>query len=433
MKRKLAACFALVLALGVASCSWLGWGKAAVSGQAPVSVQHGQRTLRAFQRRIAHARADLPNVILAAQAVADRMIEQPDTLIDVPYGPQETFAEELLNRSGGLAVALPSVERRKEITDHDVLLFSVRSWEKNGEQAGKILAEAREKGALIVMFASKAGAPGDLDVDFLIDNGASGGGEDEAAVNALGNDLNSWLWCCEYASALTRRGRSPGILMSALRPGADEHNKKLQSRQGRHWMGECETPVEVGALAGIYLARAEELVQSLAGKRTQTQLGCAANTISRRIAAGGKVMAANCTHFLLFDIELNHRTPWRPFYVVWRAKTAFPANLHEGDLLLWFSFKGLSTPYEDYGKYIRESAADVITCYKQDEDASNNLADPLCHIDQTWGPKDAEVPVPFPPGDMAPISGINQGLLYRMLDEATVSLLAAEFARLATE
>jgi hypothetical protein len=81
-------------------------------------------TLAAFRKRVAHARENLPRIIKAAEAAAERIAAHLKALIDVPYGIQPSFAEEMLNRAGGLAQALPSVERRAQITPDDVTLLS---------------------------------------------------------------------------------------------------------------------------------------------------------------------------------------------------------------------------------------------------------------------------------------------------------------------
>ncbi len=407
-----------VLLLALASCQcWRGREAPAQ----PAREEAALSVLQAFRARVAASRAQMPDIVKAAEVAGERLMARPNALINVPYASQTTFAEDILNRSGGLANALPPLERPQETTPQDVLLMSARSWEKNAAEARKEIAEAHENGWLIVLFASRAGMPQDVRADYLIDNGAATGNDEEGPLNALANCVNGWLWCCEYVGALTRRGQCPGILMSALVEGADQHNQQLQTPKGRHWLGECQIPVEPGYLAGAYLRRVDEMLEALAGKRIQGQIGKAADIIAERIAAGRPVLVSSCTHVLLFEIFLNNRCPWKPFYVVWRAQTAIPQNVKQGDLLVWFGFRGLSTPYEDYGKYIRESGADLITCYMPD----SNAASPLVHIDQYRSPWDAEVNVPCPPGQMAPISGINQGLLYRMLDAAVVDKLKA--------
>jgi len=404
----------LVLVLALASC-------ATSVPEAPARSE-ALAVLDAFAQRVEVARAHSPQIIKAAEATAERMVDKPDTLLNVPYSTQPAFAEEILNRSGGLANTLPSLDRRREITDHDVLLYSVRSWEKDVAKTVKVLTDARAKGWLIVLFASRAGMPKGIEVDYLMDNGARGGGAGEAPVNVIANSLNAWLWHCEYVAALTRRGKCPGILKCGALPGAEAHNNPLQKRAGRHWLGECGEAIPPGKLSGLYLVRVEKLVRTLSGERAQGQINKAAAIVAARMKKG-KVPIATATHILMSEILLDTRGAWRPFNVVWHARTALPENVKRGDLLVWFSFVGLSSPYEDYGKYIRQSGADLVTCFKKDTNLSNNAPEALAHIDQSWGPDDAEVPVPFPPGHMAPVSGLEQALIFRMLDAAAAQRL----------
>jgi hypothetical protein len=56
----------------------------------------------------------------------------------------------------------------------------------------------------------------------------------------------------------------------------------------------------------------------------------------------------------------------------------------------------------------------------------NNGHGALAHIEQNWEYGDAVVPVPFPPGRIGPVSGLYQGLIYRILDEVTSALLKSE-------
>ena len=380
-------------------------------------------TLAAFDARVAVARRNVPRIVRAAEAAADRIVAHPEALINVPYAPQVSFAEEIVNRSGGLSNALPPADRSRQLTPHDVLLLSVRSWETDGSAALPVLQKARKQGWLIVLFASKAGMPVDLKADHLIDNGAASGGAAEATVNAMANVLNAWLWNCEYVAALTRRGKRPGILESGLLPDGAKHNAQLKTREGRRRLDECKAAVGAGDLARAYLKRVEALSATLAGDPVQGQIDKAARAISKHIKGGGKALFATATHFLMRECFVDTRTPWKPFNVVWRAEVAFPANVHKNDLLVWFSFRGLSSPYEDYGKCIRETGAALVTCYVPDGNAANNAQGALAHIDQSWEAGDAAVPIPFPPGRMAPISGIEQGLLYRMLDAATAERL----------
>jgi len=413
-----------------ANDEWFGWLPCAIVLAAAASVcvrdvgaASGKRpaVLRAFEARLPAIWRQVPLVTKAAAAAADRLIAHPRALLNVPYAEQPTFAEEILNRAGGLALPLPPCERPREVTEHDILLFSVRSWERDGARAGALLSESRNKGWLSVLFASKAGMPKEIEVDFVIDNGASSGAAAEAPLNSIVNILNAWLWQCEYVAALSRRGKCPGVLMSVLLPEAQRHNSALQTREGRHWMSDCATSIEPGKLARLYLQRVDRLRSDLGGDPIQAQVKQAARVIRRRLAAGGKVCVASCSHFLMGEVFLDNKSAWQPLHVVWSAKTAFATNLEKGDLLVWFGYVGMSTPFEDYGGAIRRTGAEFVTSFVPDPNPANNAPDALCHIAQSWEIGDAEVPIPFPPGRMAPVSGVNQGLLYRILDEEVAS------------
>lgn len=378
--------------------------------------------LRAFgEERLPVIKKQLPLIIKAAEAGRERMAKNPKALINVPYGEQQGFAEELVNRSGGLANALPAADRPAEVTGDDILLFSLRSWEKDWPKYKALVTSARQSGKLTILFASQAGAPADLAVDFLVDNGAATGSEREAGLNAIANIMNGWLWCCEYAAALSRTGKYPAILMSAFLPGSDAYNRPLQTRAGRHQLGDWDPKqgLPAGQLAEHYIQTVERMLVVLGGERTRTQIEQAAELIAQRLAAGKKVAATACSHFLMGELFQSAQTPWKPFNVVYRAPTAFTNNLQSGDLLLFFGYIGLSSRYEDYARFIRAAKFDFVASYLEDKtNPANNAADALSVIEQNWEFGDAALAIPFPPGHMAPVSGVNQGLLYRMLDDA---------------
>jgi uncharacterized phosphosugar-binding protein len=380
-------------------------------------------SLDAFAARVELTKKSLPAITRVATAAATQILQHPGALIDVPYFEQQTFAEEILNRAGGLAQALPTVERPQMATPHDIILLSVRSWEQDGEKIGKLMREAHEKGWTIFLFASRAGMPPQLKADYLIDNGAAGGGQTEAPTNALTNVLNGWVWTCEYTAALTRGGRYPGILASILSPGSEEHNKKLQTPAGRPFLGVAPTKIAAGELGSIYLRRVDALLSSLGGAWTQEQINRAAGLIAEQLNAGKTVGIATCTHFLLQEIFENRRTPMKPFNVVWHSKTAFKENLKPGDMVVWFGYVGVSTPYEDYEGAMRDAGLKLIGSFVPDADPANNAPGALSFITQHWTPPDAEVPLPFPPGHMAPVSGLDEGLLYRLLEDAVLARL----------
>lgn len=393
-------------------------------------------TLDRFADRVAVARQGLPHVIEATEAAAARKLQQPDTLINVPYGRQPSFAEEVLNRSGGLAGALPSIERRHLLTDHDIVLFSIRSWEKDGEDGAEFLKQCREKGWFTILFASAAGKPEDLEVDYLIDNGAPDGGEDEATVNVAANALNGWLWVCEYTSAMSRSGKRPGFLQSITTPGSSAHNAIYQDRATRHHIYDCETAIPPGDLARIYLGRVDRLLRDLHSRKTQKQLDRAADLIAERLRSEKEVFVSTNTHLMLSEIYRDNRSPWKPIRTLRRMSAALEKHVEPEDLFFWLGFNGVSiwwyppgktesALFIDYDTPLRESGVDLITCFATDPlHSRNNGRGSLAHVEQDWSYGDAEVPVPFPPGRIAPISGLYQCLLYRMLDGRVAAKLA---------
>ena len=379
------------------------------------------RSLETFQQRRTETGRNLPAIIRAAEAAAARVAANPQALINVPYDGQEGFAEEHINRAGGLANALPPDRRGDELTTSDVALLSVRSWQADAAQTRANIERLRGTGSLIVLFASRAGMPSGLAVDHLIDNHAPSGLDEHAADNVIANALNSWLWVCEYSSALTRRGKHPGILLSILLPAADVFDSQLQrSSQGRTFLGDCSTAIEPGVLSRQFLRRVDELIRSLKSRRTQGQLAHAADLIHRRLASGHTVAVTTCTHILMSEIFENPRTAMKPFRCVGDTRRAFAANAGAGDVIVWIAYMGMNTPYDDYAGAMRRTGADLITCFVPDRDPSNNAPDAIAQIDQAWMSPDAAIAVPFPPGRIAPISGLDEVLLYRMLEDAVV-------------
>lgn len=376
------------------------------------------RMLQAFKARLPLTEQQMPLFFKSTEAAALRFAQYPDALFTVPYADQSSFAEEILNRSGGLSVALPLEDRPRHNrpTPHDIFLFSVRSWEKDAARARRQLTQAASNGWLTVLFASAAGRPADIPADVLIDNGASGPGEAEAALNSIVNVLNVWVWQCEFVAACSRQGKVPGILKSIYLPDGQTHNGPIQ--KDRLLRLPCSNAVPQGVLAKIYLERVNRLIEDLNRDPVRSQIEKSAALLRARLASGKTPAISSCTHFCMNEMTLDTQASWKPFHSVWHASTAFTNTVHPGDLLVWLAYIGISTPNEDYGRYIRQSGADFITCFVPDPDPAKNAPDALAHINQSWEFGDAEVPIPFPPGRMAPVSGLNVGLIFRLLDEA---------------
>ncbi len=383
-----------------------------------VSNRFSDPVLNAFYDRLALTRkSNLPVILASTQAAATRVLDHPNACLNVPYGLQSTFAEEILNRAGGLANALPPEERPKLTTPNDILLVSVRAWSTDEPNARKMIENGKKQGWLIVLFAPKAGLPKDLTPDYLIDNGGSAASDDQPAINSLANIMNAWIWCAEYASALTRAGKYPGVLYSVAMAGAEEHNKKIQTAEGRFFLGNTRTAIPQGTLATLYLAAVDQLLVKLGNLDTQRQIEAASAVIAKEIKDGHSVIVASCTHFLMAEVFLDLKSPMKPLHVVWRAKKAFADNARPDDVVFWIGYIGMSTKYEKYFDAITSTGAKLVSSYVADSDPANNASNRLAHIEQHWAPPDAELAIPFSPGFMAPISGIDQGLIFRMVDQ----------------
>jgi hypothetical protein len=393
-------------------------------------------SLRDFTARVEAARGQVPQIIAAAEAAAARKVAHPEALLNLTYHLQPSFAEELLNRSGGLAEALPSEERPQRVTEHDFVVFSIRSWQTDGEKGLAYLRDCREKGWMIILFASGAGKPADLEVDWFIDNGAKTGTDADAAVNSAANALNGWLWVCEYTAALTRFGKYPGILQSITTAGSIPFDRPLQDGKVRHLnLFPCAIAVPAGDLSRIYLQRVDRMVEDLSGTTTREQIARAAGIIAGRLREGRKVFVSTNTHIMLGEMDKNVNTPWTPLVTLRNMEEALAKHTQPGDLFFWLAFNGVSiwfypdasAPsklYIDYDTPLRASKVDLITCFSRDPLHPENNGDyALAHIEQNWDFGDSEVPVPFPPGRIAPVSGLYQSLLYRMLDDAASALL----------
>jgi len=382
-----------------------------------------QSSLAEFEARIPKISSQIPQIIKSAEFAAGCVLKKPDTLINVPYNEQKSFSEEMINRAGGLSNIYPSEspDRVRFVTDHDIVLYSVRSWETDAETAIKRLNEYKGKNWKVILIASKKGMPSKLKYDFFIDNGAPSGKAIYGRINILANITIGWMWCCEYVSAMTRKGKIPGILISISLEESTEHNKKIQTPEGRLWIGDCPEKIPAGKLANIYLERVKKLVFDLKSEKIQKQIDYASDIIASRMAEGKKVGISGVGHVIIDEVKRDLKAPWIGFQAVGqvgRRRNAFSKYLQPGDLLVWIAYIGLNSKYVDFGRYIKEANLELITCFAPDLDDPSVNETGIAHIDQCWAKGDAEVPLPCHPWKMAPVSGINSGLILRMLDDS---------------
>lgn len=388
----------------------------------------GQPALTAYQARLAVLRAQVPAVTASAQGAAELVLAQRDTRLSFPYWEQMSFAEEMCNRAGGLALSQTLDDDESDATR--IVILSVRSWAQQADRIRERVRFYTAKGWTVTVIGSAAGRPKNLGAAFFIDNGAPSGAATLGRINVLANVTLGWMWCCEYAAALSRHGKFPPILQSVHVPGAMEFDARIQSRPGRVSLLDCPTAIPAGQLAGVYLDRLDKLVGDLNSPVIQGQLGTAAGLIADRLAAGGRVGIAGMGHIIIEEVMVDHATPWVGIRGVGNPDLVMPAHLRPGDLLIWMSYCGMNSPYDDYAKYIKQAKVDLVTCFAPDPEWSKDRpAETKAHIDQSWTLPDAEVPIPLFPNYMAPISGINVTLITRMLDDEVSARLRARGAR----
>ena len=393
-----------------------------------------------YRHRLDFVRQEIPQITAAAETVAKRWVDKKQMLCHYAFGGDTgDFAMENISRAGGLDNNQPNTVRVKLRSANDVYIVGPRSWEKGGDFLKTELPKAHDMGWLTVVFGSKNGMPEGLPIDIFIDNGAKGGSEQEAAVNQIVNITCGWIYNCELTAALTRLGQYPAILRGMPVPGAQAHNKIYQSSDGPSKLYPCDTPIPAGSLAKIYLEQVERELANLESKPMQDQIARAADIAVEHLKAGKTVWASSFTHVLDGEVLVDNISPIKAFRGISCGANGetFTNNLKKGDLLFYFGEWSLNLPWRDYLKIIRGTGADFIPGYRVGVEPTEpyegpanfydqKLDDAQMVLEQQWPFENAVVPIPFPPGKMAPISGVYVCLQYRMLDEMIAARLVAK-------
>ena len=405
-----------ILALASPWTAWLGILAWSSFAQAEL-----QPTIPAFLARVPVMERQLPAISASATAAAENALRHPKARINTPDQGEPSVAEELIVRAGSLAIAFPTDD--KTATPHDFVLLSVRSWEKQRDKIPKLVREYRTKGWKVVLFASKAGQPQGLVVDDFIDNGAPSGAAQHGRINILANVTLGWMWCCEYAGGMSRQGKFPAVLYSISMPGAIEFDKPLQTDSGRLTVHPCKQSIPAQTMGATYLNRVKQLAADLSTEQARQQIDTAAKLVAARMRAGRTVGLTGVGHMILYEFDKDTRAPWKPFDAAGRSQIAFQKNLRPGELVVWIGDAGVSSPVEDFSRFIKEAKLDLIASTIRDPERSRNDPPMLAHIEQCWKRPDAEVPIPIFPHKMGPVSAQAAGLTMRLLDDAVAALL----------
>ena len=369
--------------------------------------------------RLPAIRASLPVIMDAGEATAARIDANPFAGIRIPKGECAGLNEELIARAGGL-----SRVSAWRATPDDILLFGVRDWETFGPRAVWLVKRWKQDGCLVIVLGSEAGRPDGLGADFFIDNGAPDGSSAHASVNAAANVALAWMWCCEYASAFSRRGKFPAITKGLVSPDSWGHNDGTKAPDGGTRFYKCDTPVAAGDLALAYLNRFAKLLADIREPCVTRGIEQSAEIIADRIAAGRRVAVAGLGHMILEEPKHDLKSPMIGFRPVNMIPEAFPFVLEKGDLLVWITYAGMNSAWDDYAYAIRRCGADLIASYAETP-APGPREGLLAFIPQPWASPDAEVAIPVPPYSMAPVSATARILVLRMLDEEVAAVLKA--------
>ncbi len=371
-----------------------------------------------LRARMPALRVSLPAVVAAGEAVAERQDANPYSAIRIPAGECAGLNEELIARAGGLSrigVGRPSPE--------DTLIFGVRDWERFGPRAAWLVEQWKDEGKLVIVIGSEAGRPADLKADFFLDNGAPDGSSAHGSVNAAANVALAWMWCCEYASAFSRRGKFPAITKGLLSPDSWFHNDGTKAPDGGVRFYRCDTPIPEGDLALAYLNRFAKLLADIREPCVTKSIRQSAEIIADRMAAGHRVAIAGLGHMILEEPKHDLKSPMIGFRAVSMIPDSLQYTLEKGDILVWVTYNGMNSAWDDYAHAIRRCGADLIASYAETPTPGPREG-LLAFIPQPWASPDAEVAIPVPPYSMAPVSAIARILVLRMLDEEVASVLS---------
>lgn len=367
--------------------------------------------MRALRARMGGLAGQIPAILASAEAAAKRAAAGPGWKVRFPFSRHPAFTDEFVARAGGLANW--GSDKPDDSLSEDMIFYAARSWEEDYAGAETALREYRERGWRPVLIGSHAGMPAGMPRELFLDNGAASGSMEESPINFIANLALGWMWIVEFVAALTRLGVHPHVMQSMFVPGAAEFNKSLEPKDA---LLPCDTAAPAGELADAYLCSVHWLLNEVARPEIQTLIASAAGLIREHLREGGRVITACLAHAVPGEIGRAVKNPYLNLGVPREADVR--EKTKSGDLLVYLGYVGIDNAYYTHGAWFRAAGLRLITSFIDDPlNPDNRAPDALVHIPQSWAFGDAEVPIPFPPGKMAPLSVINQLLLFRLLDD----------------
>ena len=338
------------------------------------------RFLDEAEAAVARLGSAIPRMTASAEQAAERVWRNPYASIEVPRKPQWGFAEELWERAGGLA---QMADGAFDTPDNVILLSS-------GVEPPK------GSGSKLVVSFPAAGT--------------------DDRVNALTDIVYGWMWCCEYAAALTRRcGRFPAVTKGLIAADSWIVNGCGWSPYNLPRLLPCPERIPAGKLAREYHAKVNGLLRTMHGAATLAAVEKAAAAVRTALDGGHAVGVAGLGHPIIVECTNELKSRMKGICAFGNLPEAFSEALDPGDTLVWIAYDGLDSRWADYGRHIRAAGLDIVLSHAAWRPPPE---DPRvkAFIPQFWSESDAEVTIPVPPYAMAPVSEISRCVILRMLD-----------------
>ncbi|MEW6753915.1 MAG: T9SS type A sorting domain-containing protein, partial [Candidatus Latescibacterota bacterium] len=342
-----------------------------------------------------------------------------------------SFANEAISRAGGLAMA-SAYSGGSRIGEGDVLL--VDDLDLDAEARLAIVQQAREAGALVVLFGSEESALRAV-ADWLIGTGLPAGTAPVVQLDGwpaplcpLAPDANItalWVFTGELVAACTRLGQTPVLYESVFVPGRRDW---FDRHQGARFHSDLTVPaVPAGQLGSTYLAEMRRCVQGLVVQ--QAALGAAGQLLAGAIRAGGRARVAAIGHHLPGQFGLPGDPGRLDGQLPWTASqnwdiAGLERALAPGDALLFMGYFGLPAWTELDPLRSRKLPSVWVTGGREVPELNPEPRDWEIHIDPLWRAGDSSVELPGYPFEILPPSGVIQtAVLWMITGEVEAAML----------
>lgn len=416
-------------ALALLVCLALAGAVQASAAQSP-SVQYAAALTSTFDR----LENDLPTIAMAAETAAQRLVAGGRLLVayhGAVWSQSTSFATEAMDRAGGLAMT-SAYYTWSRIGEGDVLL--VDDLDLDIEARLAIVQQAREAGALVVLFGSEESALRPA-ADWLIGTGLPAGTAPVVQLDGRpgpicpaapdANITALWVFTGELVAACTRLGQTPVLYKSIFAPGGREW---FDSHQGARFHTDMPVAaVPAGQLGSAYLAEVRRCVQGLVAQQAAQQ--AAGQLLVGPIRAGGRTRVAAIGHHLpgQFGLpgdpgRLDSRLLWTRMQYL--DVPGLERALEPGDALLFIGYFGLPAWSELDSLRSRKLPSVWVTGGREVPELNPEPRDWEIHIDPLWQAGDSCVELPGYPFYILPPSGVIQtAVLWMIVGEVEAAML----------